>query len=224
MSSLVCGPSSTRRRRPSTPWPPRRGLLEAAGFTAARRDRGVGHVARPALRGAGRLPGGVGARRRPSSSTAGSGSIGAHTDSPNLRIKPRPDTGRAGYRQLAVEVYGGVLLNSWLDRDLGLSGRVAVRGGAAGSTVHLVRVDRPLLRVPQLAIHLDREVNETGPDAQPPAAPRARSGASGPVDEGGLRARASPTSSTSRRSTSWPGTSCSTTSRRPPCSDAATSC
>ena len=46
--------------------------------------------------------------------------VGAHTDSPNLRIKPRPDTGRAGYRQLAVEVYGGVLLNSWLDRDLGL--------------------------------------------------------------------------------------------------------
>ena len=62
--------------------------------------------------------------------------VGAHTDSPNLRIKPRPDTGRAGYRQLGVEVYGGVLLNSWLDRDLGLSGRVAVRGGAtADATV-----------------------------------------------------------------------------------------
>src|SRR5262245_8448061 len=53
--------------------------------------------------------------------------IGAHTDSPNLRVKPRPDAGRAGYRQLAVEVYGGALLNSWLDRDLGLSGRVVVR-------------------------------------------------------------------------------------------------
>src|SRR4051794_26699326 len=63
--------------------------------------------------------------------------VGAHTDSPNLRIKPRPDTGRAGYRQLAVEVYGGVLLNSWLDRDLGLSGRVAVRGGATTSSIHL---------------------------------------------------------------------------------------
>src|SRR6187399_433853 len=47
--------------------------------------------------------------------------IGAHTDSPNLRIKPRPDTGQAGTRQLEVEVYGGALLNSWLDRDLGLS-------------------------------------------------------------------------------------------------------
>ena len=85
--------------------------------------------------------------------------LGAHTDSPNLRLKPRPDTGRAGWRQLGVEVYGGVLLNSWLDRDLGLSGRIAVRDGARASTI-LVKVDRPLLRVPQLAIHLDREVNQ----------------------------------------------------------------
>lgn len=93
--------------------------------------------------------------------------IGAHTDSPNLRIKPRPDTGRAGFRQLGVEVYGGALLNSWLDRDLGLSGRVAVRAGAGeqGSgdvDLRLVKIDRPLLRVPQLAIHLDRGVNENG--------------------------------------------------------------
>ncbi len=85
--------------------------------------------------------------------------LGAHTDSPNLRLKPQPDTGRAGWRQLGVEVYGGVLLNSWLDRDLGLSGRLAVRDGA-GAAVALVRVDRPVLRVPQLAIHLDREVNQ----------------------------------------------------------------
>ncbi|MCU1455370.1 MAG: family aminopeptidase 2 [Acidimicrobiales bacterium] len=84
--------------------------------------------------------------------------IGAHTDSPNLRIKPHPDTGRAGWRQLGIEVYGGALLNSWLDRDLGLSGRVVVRG-ADGPEAHLVLVDRPLLRVPQLAIHLDRDVN-----------------------------------------------------------------
>ena len=59
--------------------------------------------------------------------------VGAHTDSPNLRIKPQPDTGRAGWRQLGVEVYGGALLNSWLDRDLGLSGRVAVRAERAAS-------------------------------------------------------------------------------------------
>jgi aspartyl aminopeptidase len=85
--------------------------------------------------------------------------IGAHTDSPNLRIKPRPDTGSSGYRQLGVEVYGGVLLNSWLDRDLGLSGRVSLRDGTRPRTV-LFRLDRPLLRIPQLAIHLDRGVND----------------------------------------------------------------
>ncbi len=85
--------------------------------------------------------------------------VGAHTDSPTLRVKPRPDTGSAGWRQVAVEVYGGALWNSWLDRDLGLSGRVVVRGE---SEPLLVRVDRPLLRVPQLAIHLDRDVNGGG--------------------------------------------------------------
>lgn len=87
--------------------------------------------------------------------------VGAHTDSPNLRVKPRPDTGRVGYRQLAVEVYGGALLNSWLDRDLGLSGRVVVRA-SGGPEERLVLVDRPLLRVPQLAIHLDREITANG--------------------------------------------------------------
>ena len=87
--------------------------------------------------------------------------VAAHTDSPNLRIKARPSMGRAGVRQLGVEVYGGVLLNSWLDRDLGLSGRVIVRAGD-GTETRLLRVDRPLLRVPQLAIHLDRTVNTKG--------------------------------------------------------------
>jgi len=83
--------------------------------------------------------------------------IGAHTDSPNLRITPQPDTGQAGYRQLGVEVYGGALLNSWLDRDLGVAGRVATSSGT-----RLFRIDQPLLRVPQLAIHLDREVSQKG--------------------------------------------------------------
>ena len=89
--------------------------------------------------------------------------IGAHTDSPNLRVRPRPDRGVAGVRQLGVEVYGGALLNSWLDRDLGLAGRVAVRGSSPGTVEHrLFRVDQPLLRVPQLAIHLDRDISERG--------------------------------------------------------------
>jgi aspartyl aminopeptidase len=87
--------------------------------------------------------------------------VGAHTDSPNLRVKPQPDTGGAGWRQLAVEVYGGALWNSWLDRDLGLSGRVVVRN-AEGLEERLFAVDEPLLRVPQLAIHLDRDVNGQG--------------------------------------------------------------
>lgn len=88
--------------------------------------------------------------------------LAAHTDSPNLRVRPRPDRGVAGVRQLLLEPYGGVLLNSWLDRDLGLSGRVLVRDGVGGVTTRLLRDDRPLLRIPQLAIHLDREITERG--------------------------------------------------------------
>ncbi|MGI5349966.1 M18 family aminopeptidase [Streptomyces sp. CA-250714] len=82
--------------------------------------------------------------------------VGAHTDSPNLRVKPVPDTGAHGWRQVAVEIYGGALLNTWLDRDLGISGRLTLRDGST----HLVNVDRAVLRVPQLAIHLDRQVND----------------------------------------------------------------
>ncbi|MDQ0942060.1 M18 family aminopeptidase [Streptomyces sp. V1I1] len=82
--------------------------------------------------------------------------VGAHTDSPNLRVKPLPDTGSYGWRQIAVEVYGGTLLNTWLDRDLGLAGRLSLRDGSH----RLVNVDRALLRVPQLAIHLDRQAND----------------------------------------------------------------
>lgn len=96
--------------------------------------------------------------RRGTEAAAGFRIVGAHTDSPGLRIKPRPDTGGHGWRQLAVEVYGGALLNSWLDRDLGVAGRVALRDG---STID-VHVDEAIARVPQLAIHLDREVNERG--------------------------------------------------------------
>jgi aspartyl aminopeptidase len=84
--------------------------------------------------------------------------IGAHTDSPNLRLKPVPAFANAGYRQLAVEPYGGVLLSTWLDRDLGLAGRLALRGGSS----ELVRVDRAVAAIPNLAIHLNREVNKDG--------------------------------------------------------------
>ena len=90
--------------------------------------------------------------------------VGAHTDSPNLRIKPQPDWERAGWQMLGVEVYGGALTNSWLDRDLGLSGRVAVRDpqSPSGIAERLWRSDEPILRVSQLAIHLDRTVRAEG--------------------------------------------------------------
>lgn len=79
--------------------------------------------------------------------------VGAHTDSPNLRVKQHPDRAVAGWRVLALEPYGGAWLNSWLDRDLGISGRLSVRDGDR-ATHRLVRIDDPILRVPQLAIHL----------------------------------------------------------------------
>lgn len=85
--------------------------------------------------------------------------VGAHTDSPNLRLKPKPDYTKEGYAQLGVEVYGGVLLNSWLDRDLGIAGRLLVREGE-NVVPKLVNLARPLCRVAQLAIHLDRDVND----------------------------------------------------------------
>lgn len=98
---------------------------------------------------------------RSGAAEAGFRIVGAHTDSPNLRIKPQPDSGAAGIAQLGVEIYGGALLNSWLDRDLGLSGRLAV-AGTGGIEEHLVLIDRPVLRVPQLAIHLDGEISDRG--------------------------------------------------------------
>lgn len=88
--------------------------------------------------------------------------VGAHTDSPNLRLKPRPIVERLGYAQLGVEVYGGALLNSWLDRDLYLAGRVVHRGPDGSLVRRLVTLREPLVRVAQLAIHLDRDVNDKG--------------------------------------------------------------
>jgi aspartyl aminopeptidase len=92
---------------------------------------------------------------------AGFRAIGAHTDSPNLRLKPNADVVAHGARQLAVEPYGGLLLHTWLDRDLSLAGRVRVREGGASRTL-LLDFGRPLLRVPNLAIHLFREIKTEG--------------------------------------------------------------
>ena len=106
--------------------------------------------------------------------------IGAHTDSPNLRLKPNPEYIKNGYVQLGVEVYGGALLTTWTDRDLSLAGRVLLKQKPVktrkssqgkqkplsamgyGGASRLIKFDRPLLRIPQLAIHLNRSVNEKG--------------------------------------------------------------
>ncbi len=88
--------------------------------------------------------------------------VGAHTDSPNLRLKPKFDYTREGYTQWGVEVYGGALLNSWLDRDLGVAGRLSFDAGNGVVASKLVRLDSAVCRIPQLAIHLDRDVNERG--------------------------------------------------------------
>jgi aspartyl aminopeptidase len=76
--------------------------------------------------------------------------VGAHTDSPNLRVKPRSELRTQGHRQLGVEVYGSPLLHTWLDRDLSLAGRVSLIDGST----HVVRFDRPICRISNLAIHL----------------------------------------------------------------------
>jgi aspartyl aminopeptidase len=87
--------------------------------------------------------------------------VGAHSDSPNLRLKPRPDVEAHGYRQYGVEPYGGALLHTWLDRDLSLAGRVSLQEGEEARIV-LLDFGRPLLRVPNLAIHLQRELRSEG--------------------------------------------------------------
>jgi aspartyl aminopeptidase len=87
--------------------------------------------------------------------------LGAHTDSPNLRVKPNADLSRSGYQQLGVEAYGGLLLSTWLDRDLSIAGRVLVRAGGRVEA-RLVDLARPVARVPNLAIHLNRGVNKDG--------------------------------------------------------------
>jgi aspartyl aminopeptidase len=136
--------------------------LESAGFTEVGEgdlwvhEPGARHYA---IRAGGSIVAFEVGRAAPSA--AGFRIVGAHTDSPNLRLKPSADCEAQGYRQLAVEPYGGVLLHTWLDRDLSLAGRVTVDGGGRLET-HLVDFGRPLLRVPNLAIHLYQELREVG--------------------------------------------------------------
>ncbi|MGB8403790.1 MAG: M18 family aminopeptidase [Mycobacterium sp.] len=91
--------------------------------------------------------------------------VGGHTDSPNLRVKQHPDRFVSGWQVVALEPYGGAWLNSWLDRDLGISGRLSVRRGTRVEDL-LVRIDDPILRVPQLAIHLSDDRKGVALDPQ----------------------------------------------------------
>lgn len=87
--------------------------------------------------------------------------IGAHTDSPGLRLKPHAAYSTEGMAQLGVEVYGGPILATFTDRDLSIAGRVTVQT-ADGLSSHLVKLDQAIARLPNLAIHMYREVNEKG--------------------------------------------------------------
>jgi aspartyl aminopeptidase len=87
--------------------------------------------------------------------------VGAHTDSPGLRLKPNAAYSSDGLIRIGVEVYGGPILATFTDRDLSIAGRVMVRG-AHGTKTHLVKFDNALMRLPNLAIHMNREVNDKG--------------------------------------------------------------
>lgn len=136
-----------RALSPSAAWTP----LSPGGYYVSLGDSALIAFALPAAVAAGEL--------------RGFRIIGAHTDSPNLRLKPRAAYEKHGYLQLGVEVYGGALLNSWLDRDLYIAGRVLYRDDRSeGNQLQrqLVQLAEPLVRVAQLAIHLDREINDKG--------------------------------------------------------------
>lgn len=91
---------------------------------------------------------------------AGFRMVGGHTDSPCLKVKPYAVDCRNGYAMLAVEVYGGVLLNPWFDRDLGLAGRVNFKTDSGSILSRLVRSEGAVAYIPSLAIHLDRTAND----------------------------------------------------------------
>lgn len=86
--------------------------------------------------------------------------VGTHTDSPTFKVRPRHEVRRGGYRLVGVEPYGGLLAHTWLDRELTVAGRLATRSSDGGVTMHRVVLPGGPVRLPSLAIHLDRSVRE----------------------------------------------------------------
>ncbi|KIM46291.1 hypothetical protein M413DRAFT_441377 [Hebeloma cylindrosporum] len=91
---------------------------------------------------------------------AGLSVVATHVDSPNLKIRPISKRTKSAYLQVGVETYGGGIWHSWLDRDLSIAGRVVIADKGGNFTSKLIKIDRPILRIPTLAIHLDRGVND----------------------------------------------------------------
>ena len=86
--------------------------------------------------------------------------VGAHVDSPGIKIKPNPEVLKDGYLQLNTEVYGGPILSTWFDRPLCAAGKIYCKGKDPFSPLcQLINIDRPIALIPNLAIHMNRKVN-----------------------------------------------------------------
>ncbi|KAL2181921.1 peptidase M18 [Thermothelomyces heterothallicus CBS 202.75] len=137
-------------------------LLDAAGFTKIQERDNWASTVKPGGKyyttrnGSSVVAFAVGAQWKPGNPI---GMVGAHTDSPCLRVKPISKHTANGYLQVGVETYGGGIWHSWFDRDLSVAGRVLVREGEGSFVQKLVKVDKPILRIPTLAVHLHRQSN-----------------------------------------------------------------
>ncbi|KXJ88946.1 aspartyl aminopeptidase-like protein [Microdochium bolleyi] len=136
--------------------------LEKAGFTAVKERDNWSSTLRPGgkyymTRNASTIVAfAIGAKWKPGNPIA---MIGAHTDSCCLRLKPVSKKSGSGFLQVGVETYGGGIWHTWFDRDLSIAGRVMAKDDKGNFTQKLIKIDRPIIRIPTLAIHLDRSTN-----------------------------------------------------------------